>query len=108
MIDGKWRIEAIGGQPVVGGRPATISFDGGRISGNTGCNGFGGGFEFTRGVLKAGPMISTKMACPGGVMAQEQAIFRLLGGPLSASENRAGKLVLSAGGLRTIVLVRDF
>lgn len=105
-IEGSWQVEAIDGIPVRDGRPATIRFDDNRISGNTGCNGFGGSFRFERGLLTAGPLIATKMACLGPVMLQEQAILRLLGQPLSVSSNHAGKLVLSAGGTRTLVIAR--
>ena len=78
VIEGNWRIESIEGRPVRGPRPATIAFNGNRISGHSGCNGFGGSFRFDHGRLIAGPMISTKMACPGPAMAQEQALMRLL------------------------------
>jgi len=107
-IEGNWQIEAIGGHALRGGRPATIAFSNGRVRGNGGCNSFGGGFSFDHGSLKVGPLISTKMACPGPAMIEEQAIMRLLGQPLSASTNNGGKLVLSAGGPRTMVLVRTF
>ena len=106
VIDGKWLIETVAGHAIRGGRQAVISFADGRISGNSGCNGFGGSYRFARGTLTAGPLISTKMACAGPVMLEEQAIFQLLGRPLSVSSNRNGKLVLSAGGARTMVLVR--
>ena len=105
-IEGSWQIESIEGRPVRGGRPATVAFNGNRISGNSGCNGFGGSFRFERGFLTAGPLMSTKMACGGPVMMQEQAIMRLFGERLSASTNRSGKLVLSASGMRTMVLVK--
>jgi len=106
VIEGNWRIESIEGRPVRGPRPATIAFNGNRISGHSGCNGFGGSFRFDRGRLIAGPLISTKMACPGPAMEQEQALMRLLSQRLSASTNRAGKLVLSASDLQTLVLVK--
>ncbi|MEP7008607.1 MAG: META domain-containing protein [Sphingomonas bacterium] len=105
VIDGKWLIETVAGHAIRGGRQASISFADGRISGNSGCNGFGGSYRFARGTLTAGPLISTKMACLGPVMIEEQAIFQLLGRPLSVSSNRNGKLVLSAGSVRTMVLV---
>jgi heat shock protein HslJ len=107
VIEGNWQIESIEGRPVRGGRPATLAFMGNRISGNSGCNGFGGSFRFEHGFLTAGPLMSTKMACMGPVMIQEQAILRLLGERLSASTNRTGKLMLSASGMRTMVLVRQ-
>jgi heat shock protein HslJ len=106
VIEGNWQIEAVDGRAVRGGRPATIAFAGNRISGNSGCNGFAGSFRVERGFMTAGPLMSTKMACMGPVMLQEQAILDLLGRRLSASTNRDGKLVLNAGGLRTMVLVR--
>lgn len=110
-VEGKWLIESVDGHELRGGRPATITFSGGgsegRISGNSGCNAFGGSFNFARGTLTAGALISTKMACPGIAMIEEQSIMRLLGQPLSASTNREGKLILSAGGPRTMVLVRS-
>ena len=107
VLDGKWRIEMVGGHALGGARPATISFAGERISGNSGCNAFGGSFRLARGVLTAGPMISTKMACPGMPAGQEQAILGLLGKPLTVSASRDGKLVLSAGGPRTMILSRE-
>jgi heat shock protein HslJ len=107
VIEGKWRIETVDGHALRGGRPATISFAGERISGNSGCNAFGGSFRLVRDVLTAGPMISTKMACPGMPMVEEQAILRLLAQPLTVTGNRDGKLILSAGGARTMVLSRE-
>jgi len=106
VIEGNWEIQAIEGHPARGPRAATISFSDNRISGHSGCNSFGGSFRFERGFLIAGPLMSTKMACMGPAMAQEQAIMRLLSQRLSVSSNRDGKLVLSATGLRTLVLVR--
>jgi len=106
VIEGNWQIQAIEGRPARGVRPATIAFSDNRISGNSGCNSFGGSFQFERGYLVVGPLMSTKMACIGPAMAQEQAIMNLLGQRLSVSTNRDGKLVLSAAGLRTLVLAR--
>ncbi|MEO9131245.1 MAG: META domain-containing protein [Sphingomonas sp.] len=106
VIEGKWLVETVDGHALHRGRQASISFADGRISGNSGCNGFGGSYRFARGTLTVGPMISTKMACLGPVMIEEQVIFQLLGQPLGVSANRDGKLVLNAGGARTMVLVR--
>jgi len=107
VLDGKWRIETFGGHAFTSGRPATISFAGERINGNSGCNAFSGGFRLERGVLTAGPMISTKMACPGMPMVQERAIFALLAQPLTITAGREGRLILSAGGARAMILSRE-
>jgi heat shock protein HslJ/uncharacterized membrane protein len=106
VIEGNWEIQAIEGRPVRGPRAATISFSGNRISGNSGCNSFGGSFRFERGYLIAGPLMSTKMACMGPAMMQEQAMLRLLGQRISVSMNRQGRLVLSATNLQTLVLAK--
>ncbi|WP_457310527.1 META domain-containing protein [Sphingomonas sp. UYAg733] len=90
-----------------GAKSASITFDENRISGNTGCNGFSGGFRFERGFLTAGPLASTRMACPPRGMAQEQAILGVLGQRLSVSANQNGKLVLSGRGQARLVLNRD-
>jgi heat shock protein HslJ len=52
----------------------------GRLSGNSGCNTYNGGFEASGNTLKVGPLVSTMMACaaPEGVMEQEQQYLAAL------------------------------
>jgi heat shock protein HslJ len=52
----------------------------GRLSGNSGCNTYNGGFEASGKTLKVGPLVSTQMACdkPTGVMDQEQQYLAAL------------------------------
>ncbi|QNA83977.1 META domain-containing protein [Sphingomonas sp. So64.6b] len=103
-IAGAWRIESVSGQLTRGAKSASITFSDDRVSGNTGCNGFSGAFRFERGFLTAGPLASTRMACPPRGMAQEQAILGVLGQRLSVSSNQNGKLVLSGRGQARLVL----
>jgi heat shock protein HslJ len=105
-IAGMWRIESVGDRPTRGEKSAAITFTEDRISVNTGCNNFSGTFRFERGFLTAGPLASTRMACPGPAMAQERAILDLLGQRLSVSSNQNGKLVLSGRDQAKLVLVR--
>ena len=105
-VEGDWRIEAIRGRPVARTTSPTVSFRGGKISGNASCNRFNGSFTFARGRLNAGPLASTRMACAARVAnVQESAILGLLRERLSVSTNRNGKLVLTAprGGSLTLV-----
>ena len=44
VVDGGWRVQTIAGRPVVAGTRVTIRFEHGRVSGNSGCNSFNGGF----------------------------------------------------------------
>ncbi|MCW5876824.1 MAG: META domain-containing protein [Anaerolineales bacterium] len=67
--------EAIGSQPV------TISFEAdGRVSGFSGCNGFGGDYEADArdGSLSFSPLVSTLIACEEPIMSVEQAFFAAL------------------------------
>jgi heat shock protein HslJ len=108
VIEGDWRIEAVGGRPVARGTSPDISFRAGRISGNAGCNRFNGSFNFERGRLTAGPLASTRMACVDRTAnAQEAAILRILRERVTVSSNRSGKLVLTGPGGRSLTLVRS-
>lgn len=73
-------LEDINGTPVEGAGATTLVFgeDGG-VSGNGGCNGYGGSVTFGDGdALKIENVISTMMACDEPVMSQEQAWFGVL------------------------------
>jgi len=48
----------------------------GKVSGNGGCNRFGGSFEEDGSLLTFGPLMSTKMACE--VLDSEQIFFGIL------------------------------
>jgi heat shock protein HslJ len=69
--------------PAVGEQPPTLVFGtDGTVSGNTGCNGFGGEYSETGDhQLTFGPIISTLRACEDpDIHAQEQLILRVLDG----------------------------
>ena len=59
----------------------TLSFDGARISGNSGCNGFGGSYTQNANRLQIGQVISTLKACADNNMMKLEALyFKTLGG----------------------------
>ncbi len=64
VIEGNWEIQAIEGRPVRGPRDATIPFRATGSAVQSAATSFGGSYRFERGYLIAGPLISTKMACP--------------------------------------------
>ncbi|MBB5709400.1 META domain-containing protein [Sphingomonas xinjiangensis] len=103
LLEGEWNIEAIDGRPPAARSNPYIAFRGARLSGNTGCNRFSGGFGFAQGRVQAGALATTRRACVGnGVAAQERRLLTLLSRKLSVSRNPASKLVLTApdgGGL---------
>ena len=99
-----WTFVSIGGVAVVGDRPTSLAFDGARLSGSAGCNRFSGSYESKDGTLTTGPLMATKMACPGPGMTQEDAFFALMRGPVSLNFPKDGTLVLTGAEGRTAVL----
>lgn len=105
---GNWRILSINGRPTLEHSPATIRFEGDRISGNTGCNAFGGSFRFERGRLTAGPMMSTRRACVvPSANSQERELLAFFGERASVSQGNRDRLVLTARGGGTLVIAPD-
>jgi len=59
-------------------RPATLSFDGGTVSIETGCNGGSGAYEVAGDSVMFGPIITTLIACPDPAGAIEQSVLAVL------------------------------
>jgi len=105
---GNWRILSINGRPTLERSPATIRFEGDRVSGNTGCNAFGGSFRFERGRLTTGPMFSTKRACIApSANGQERELLAFFGERASVSQGNRDRLVLTARSGGTLVIAPD-
>nr|WP_290919988.1 META domain-containing protein [Hyphomonas sp. 34-62-18] len=92
-----YRITAIGGTPVKGTRPLTITFgEDGRVGGFGGCNSYGGSFKENNGKLTFGDLISTMMACiDGGIGAQENALHATLKGTVKVAPGADGRVLLT-------------
>ncbi|MBB5705762.1 META domain-containing protein [Sphingopyxis panaciterrulae] len=101
-----WRFVSVGGVPVAQDRPTSLAFDGAKLSGSAGCNRFSGGYESDGRTLTAGPLMATKMACPGAGMTQEMAFFQLMRGPVSLDFPADGTLILTGADGQTVVLKR--
>lgn len=93
----EYRVTAIGGKPVAGSRPVTITFgEDGRVSGFGGCNSFGGSFKELNGKLTFGDLVSTMMACLDlEAGAQESALHATLKGKVEVTPGGAGKVILT-------------
>jgi heat shock protein HslJ len=79
---GVWRLKALGPaddpQPALPDVDATLTFDDqGRMSGNVGCNGFGGDYKVAGDKITFGPVMSTMMYCDA-TMTQEQTALQIL------------------------------
>lgn len=102
-----WTFVAIGGVPVAADRPTALRFDGTRISGSAGCNRFSGTYTADGRTLTAGPLMATKMACPGAGMAQESAFFKLMAAPVSLRFPSDGTMEVTGADGQTAVLKRE-
>lgn len=97
----QWRMLSINGEIIEPERDAKLSFDGKRMSGSIGCNRLGAEYSFDGKALLIGPVMSTRMACPDPVGAQEYALVTLLGSLQSTDFPGDGTMVLKdkAGGI---------
>lgn len=81
-----WRLLVLPGKTVPGGNGApTARFEGGRVSGFSGCNRFMGNYTVDRDKLTVGTLAGTMMACPEPAMAVEKAFLSSLSGTLTPS-----------------------
>lgn len=77
LAGSEWRFTAIDGEAPVSDR-AKLAFDGERLSASVGCNTMNGNWRIEDGRLIAGPLMQTRMACPGRLGEQEDALAALL------------------------------
>lgn len=79
LADTSWQIVAINGAAVSGER-YQMQFEANRLSGQAGCNSFGGTYSVGADGFQAGPLMMTRMACPGPAMTHERAVADILRG----------------------------
>ncbi len=92
-ISGEWRLVSYGDSanptPALPNIDAVIAFESGQVSGNFGCNGFGGEYKLSGDQIKFHGITSTMMFCEE-TSAQEQGALAVL------SENAALQIHLEA------------
>jgi heat shock protein HslJ len=92
---GLWRIEQARSEPMLDKRRARIDFGAdGRLTGHTSCNAMTGSYTLDNGVLKVGPVATTKMACAQLQLEQEDRILTALELAVSARVRDDGLLEL--------------
>ena len=101
-----WTFVSIGGVPIAADRPTSLAFDGQKMGGSAGCNRFSGSYTSDGKTLAAGPLMATKMACPGAGMTQESTFFQLMRGPVRLDFPADGTLILTGADGQTAVLKR--
>ena len=91
-----WRVTAINGRATPSNGDYHMEFEGGRISGRFGCNGWGGGYSLTRETLSASQVVSTLMACPEPAMSFESQGLTALRQPMHWNSVGARGLTLTS------------
>ncbi len=89
-----WTAVLVDGVAPVAGREPTAMFDATSVSGTTGCNSYGGPYQYAAGAVRFGPLVSTKIGCEAPISAMEQHFAAALEGATTASIDETGRLVL--------------
>ncbi len=84
-LAGPWKLISYGPAnaqtPAVADANAELNFkEDGTVTGNSGCNGFGGNYTVDGDQIKFDQIVSTLMACDDPRMVQEQAVQKVLNG----------------------------
>jgi heat shock protein HslJ len=108
LAGGTWALTAYGPQgattPVSPGSQASITFnDDGTVTGNSGCNSFGGEYKVDGDQVTFSGLVSTLMACDESLMTQEGTVFKVLDGTAMYKID-GSTLTLTNGGM-TLVFV---
>lgn len=106
---GSWKLTAFGSVDapiaVVHDSQAQFTFDDkGSVSGNSGCNGFGGSYEVDGDQITFLEIVSTLMACDSPVMEQEAAVFQVITG--TANFKIEGNTLTLTNNGRVLILTR--
>jgi heat shock protein HslJ len=99
-LDGtSWELVAIRENRPVKGTHITISFEKGQLSGNSGCNTFGGEYRVRGNRIEFGVLETTLMACANPVIMEQESMFTQYLGEAGEFEIVDGQLwVYGAGG----------
>ena len=102
-LQGTWTLTSYGPvgatTPVAADSQASITFnEDGSLTGNSGCNGFGGEYEVDGDQVTFNGLVSTLMACEEPLMTQEGTVFQVLDGTVSY-EIDGDTLTISKGNL---------
>lgn len=86
---------------------ATLTFDVQRLSGNAGCNSFGGDYNLSGSEISFGQIVSTMMACQEPLrMQQEQAVLHIFSGTARLNLENNRLTITSSDGIQAVTFVQ--
>ncbi|ABX04623.1 MAG TPA: META domain-containing protein [Herpetosiphon sp.] len=109
LIGSRWNVLTINGQPIIGPNPLPLTIDSAsQVSGNGGCNGYGGGITIDGSKLTIGPLVSTLMACAeADLQAQEGSLLQSLEKVRSYQQTETTLSLLDDQGTVVVTLARQ-
>lgn len=106
LLDRQWTVTSIGGRPVSGDRPVTLTFAADlRASGHSGCNNYIAEASIVGTEMSFGPAAGTRMACAPDLMSQESAYFAALAAIAAFDLDENSLRLLDAAGIPLVGLV---
>ena len=102
-VEGQWKLVSYNQTPAVADIETSIEFKDGQMSGNVGCNGFGGEYKVNGDSIEFGPVMSTMMFCEN-VAEQESTVLVTLQEKTSFVIDGNILTITSADGNSSIVL----
>lgn len=107
FLEVEWTVTSIGGRPVSGVQPLTLTIAADlRAGGSGGCNSFFTEATIESDTIAFGPPAATRMACEPVIMDQEFAYFAALSATASYEHDSQGLRLLDAAGIPLVGLVR--
>jgi heat shock protein HslJ len=99
LAEREWEVTRLDDRAPVSGSRITLRFlpEDGRVAGIASCNKFTAAFTLTGEQLRFSAAMTTRMACPEPLMAQEVEFLRLLSGVSAFGIDGAGMLELIGG-----------
>jgi putative lipoprotein len=108
FLEMEWTVTSVGGRPVTGTRPLTLTIAADlRAGGSGGCNDFFTEVSIEGETIAFGPPAATRMACEPTIMDQEFAYFAALSAVAAFEHDDQGLRLLDAAGIPLVGLVRE-
>lgn len=109
-VVGTWKLVSYGSAdkqtPAAEGVDTSIEFKDGKLSGNVGCNSFGGDYKVDGDKITFGPVMSTMMACLNQSGDQEQGTLAVLQNTVKYAVSGDTLTITSADGKAEVVLAK--
>ncbi len=105
-LDGtSWRLISLGSRPALPGGAPTLAFENGGVSGNSGCNSFGGEYKVRGGQIEFDQIFSTLMACAENERMEQETLYMQMLGQVDQYALTGGQLILTTRNGQTLLFV---